>query len=170
MNCPYFFQDQQAWDRLNFSQKHLYFGEQKKYFSEKIKIAKSIFFKLFLSWIEQKNSNSFFFVCLQDVFREVNEDTTLGSFEGRLFIIIYQHLVQGLFKKYNWNEATQRFVKSDEKVSRVNFKNMFVICFFCFPPPPLPKVPIWERGKIFRISPSIFCLKTKKKHLVRVCS
>merc|ERR1740123_1587663 len=46
-----------------------------------------------------------------DVFREVNEDTTLGSFQGRLFIITYQHLVQGLFKKFIYNETTQRFVQ-----------------------------------------------------------
>ena len=61
------------------------------------------------------------------MFREVNEDTTLGSFQGRLFIIIYQHLVQGLFKKYNWNDATQRFVvKPGEKTSKVSFdKNRF---------------------------------------------
>eukprot|EP00494_Astrolonche_serrata_P008654 UN08698 len=38
-----------------------------------------------------------------DVFREVNEDTTLGSYQGKLFIIVYQHLVQGLFKKFVFN-------------------------------------------------------------------
>jgi len=50
----------------------------------------------------------------EDVFREVNEDTTLGSFQGRLFIIIYQHLVQGLFKKFVYNETTQRFVQNKQ--------------------------------------------------------
>ena len=95
-------------------------------------------------FLNKKIQILFFFVCLQDVFREVNEDTTLGSLQGRLFIIIDQHLVQGLFKKYNWNEATQRFVKSDEKVSRVNFKNMIVICFFLFPSP--PKGPYLGKG------------------------
>jgi len=46
----------------------------------------------------------------EEVFREMNEDTTLGSFQGRLFVSTYQHIVQGLFKNYIYNDTTQRFV------------------------------------------------------------
>ena len=45
-----------------------------------------------------------------DVLTEVNEDTTLGSFRGRLFLTTYNQLFQNLLRNYIFNQQTRRFV------------------------------------------------------------
>eukprot|EP01084_Bolivina_argentea_P196836 337402_1 len=45
-----------------------------------------------------------------DVLTEINEDTTLGSFRGRLFLTTYNALFSNLLRNYIFNQLTRRFV------------------------------------------------------------
>eukprot|EP00485_Elphidium_margaritaceum_P018770 CAMPEP_0202730760 /NCGR_PEP_ID=MMETSP1385-20130828/186801_1 /ASSEMBLY_ACC=CAM_ASM_000861 /TAXON_ID=933848 /ORGANISM="Elphidium margaritaceum" /LENGTH=1334 /DNA_ID=CAMNT_0049397039 /DNA_START=27 /DNA_END=4031 /DNA_ORIENTATION=+ len=45
-----------------------------------------------------------------DVLTEVNEDSTLGSFRGRLFLTTYNGLFSSLLRNYIFNQLTRRFV------------------------------------------------------------
>eukprot|EP01083_Nonionella_stella_P244306 850449_1 len=46
----------------------------------------------------------------EDMFCQVNEDTTMGSFRGRLFLETHNKLFSELLRSYSFNQLTQRFV------------------------------------------------------------
>merc|ERR1712087_704745 len=45
-----------------------------------------------------------------DILQEINEDTTCGSFRGRLFLTTYNGLFSSLLRNYIFNQLTRRFV------------------------------------------------------------
>ena len=54
-----------------------------------------------------------------DVLNEINEDTTLGSFRGRLFLTVHSFLFNDLLQKFVYNSLTRRFVSHEKpKVAR----------------------------------------------------
>lgn len=53
----------------------------------------------------------------EDMLTEVNEDATLGSFRGRLFLATYNQMFSKLLREYVFNQLTQRFVSIDRQKS-----------------------------------------------------
>ncbi|ETO15078.1 component of SCAR regulatory complex [Reticulomyxa filosa] len=61
-----------------------------------------------------------------DMFNEINEDTTIGSYRGRLFLATYNQLFSGLLRTSVFNNTTRRFVSLERAKAMKRVENAFL--------------------------------------------
>ncbi|ETO36092.1 cytoplasmic FMR1-interacting protein 2 [Reticulomyxa filosa] len=62
----------------------------------------------------------------EDTLAEVNEDTTIGSFRGRLFLATYNQMFSGLLRHSVFNTLTRRFVSLERSKNTKRIENAFL--------------------------------------------
>ncbi|ETO14401.1 component of SCAR regulatory complex [Reticulomyxa filosa] len=62
----------------------------------------------------------------EDTLAEVNEDTTIGSFRGRLFLATYNQMFSGLLRHSVFNTLTRRFVGLERSKNSKRVENSFL--------------------------------------------
>jgi len=61
-----------------------------------------------------------------DILTEINEDTTLGSFRGRLFLTTYNGLFSNLLRNYIFNQLTRRFVSLERPKGNKKIDSLYL--------------------------------------------